>query len=62
MDRLPGTRLALASGWLDLSKTRAIVEATTVLTDDACLMVEDRVLPRAPEQTLGRLRAALGGR
>ncbi|HEY8093493.1 MAG TPA: DUF222 domain-containing protein, partial [Acidimicrobiales bacterium] len=59
LDRLPGTRLALAAGQLDLPKTRAIVEATDLLDDTACLTVETRVLGRAPQQTLGRLRAAL---
>ena len=59
LDRLPGTRVALAAGRLDLAKTRAIAEATTVLDEAACLAVEARVLARAPGQTLGRLRASL---
>ena len=57
--RLPGTRLALAGGRLDLTKTRAIAEAVAVLDDSACLAVEARVLPKATEQTVGQLRAAL---
>jgi hypothetical protein len=59
LDRLPGTRLALAAGKLDLTKTRAIVDATDLLDEAACLTVEGRVLGRAPQQTLGRLRASL---
>lgn len=59
LDRLPATRHALAAGRLDLTKTRAIVEATGVLDRAGCAAVETRVLGRAPEQTVGRLRAAL---
>jgi hypothetical protein len=59
LNRLPGTRVALAGGRLDLTKTRAIVEATDLLDAAGCLAVEARVLGRAPQQTLGRLRAAL---
>jgi hypothetical protein len=59
LDRLPGTRRALAAGKLDLTKTRAIVEATDPLDQAGCAAVEARVLGRAPDQTLGRLRAAL---
>jgi hypothetical protein len=59
LDRLPGTRLALAAGKLDLTKTRAIADATDLLDEAACLAVEARVLGRAPQQTLGRLRASL---
>lgn len=57
--RLPGTRLALAGGRLDLTKARAIAEATNVLDDTAALVAEARVLPRAPEQTIGALRQCL---
>ena len=60
LDRLPATRLALAAGRLDLTKTRAIVEATKVLDDPAALTVESRVLAKAPAQTVGELKAALG--
>jgi hypothetical protein len=61
LDRLPGTRLALEAGRLDLTKTRALVEATNVLDDDAaCLAVEARVLPKAAAKTVGELKAALG--
>ena len=59
LDRLPGTRAGLEAGRLDLAKTRAIADATTHLDDAACLAVEGRVLGRAREQTVGRLRAAL---
>jgi len=59
LDRLPETRLALSTGRLDLVKTRAIVDATDVLDQEAASAVEARVLPRAPEQTVGRLRQSL---
>lgn len=59
LDRLPGTLLALTAGRLDLTKTRAVVEATSPLDEAGALAVETRVLGRAPEQTVGRLKAAL---
>ncbi len=59
LDRLPGTRAGLAAGRLDLAKTRAVVEATSPLDGQGCLMVEARVLGRASEQTVGRFKAAL---
>jgi hypothetical protein len=60
LDRLPGTRLALAAGRLDLTKARAIVGATRVLGDPAAALVEAKVLTKAPAQTVGALNAALG--
>jgi hypothetical protein len=57
--RLPGTRLALAGGRIDLAKVRAIVEAVAPLDDAAAGAVEARVLGRAPSQTLANLRACL---
>jgi hypothetical protein len=59
LGRLPGVRLALAAGRLDLVKVRAIVEAVSVLDDDAAAQVEARVLGRAATQTVPNLRAAL---
>ena len=44
---------------IDLLKARAIDDATTVLSDEKAGEVEARVLPRAPEQTLAQLKAAL---
>jgi hypothetical protein len=57
--RLPGTRLALAGGRIDLAKARAIVEAVAPLDDAAAAAVEARVLGRAPGQTLPNLKACL---
>ncbi|MDQ1642648.1 MAG: hypothetical protein QOJ90_1999, partial [Actinomycetota bacterium] len=59
LDRLPATRLALATGRIDVSKARAIVDATTPLSDADAQLVETRVLPRAPHQTCPRLRQSL---
>jgi hypothetical protein len=57
--RLPGTRMALAGGRIDLAKARAIVDAVATLSDDAAAAVEARVLGRAPGQTLPNLKACL---
>jgi len=57
--RLPGTRLALAGGRIDLAKVKAIVEAVAPLSDAAAAAVEARVLGRAPSQTLPNLKACL---
>jgi hypothetical protein len=57
--RLPRTRIALASGALDLTKARAIVAAVENLDDAAAQAVEARVIGRAPQQTAPNLRACL---
>ncbi|HEX4698533.1 MAG TPA: DUF222 domain-containing protein [Actinomycetes bacterium] len=57
--RLPRTRIALASGALDLTKARAIVAAVENLDNAAALAVEARVIARAPQQTAPNLRACL---
>ena len=59
--RLPDTLAALASGAIDLPRARAISEATEVLDDTATATaaVQARVLPKAAQQTVGELRAAL---
>ena len=57
--RLPGTRLALAGGRIDLAKARAIIEAVAPLSDQAAAAVEARVLGRAPGQTVPNLKACL---
>ncbi len=57
--RLPGTGDALRAGDVDLSRARAIAEATSVLDEETARAVESRVLPRAGTQTLGQLRSAL---
>lgn len=56
---LAATARALRLGEIDVLRTRAIVEATTSLEDAAAQAVETRILPRAPEQTLGQLRSSL---
>ncbi|HEY2765417.1 MAG TPA: DUF222 domain-containing protein [Pseudonocardiaceae bacterium] len=57
--RLPDTLGALQSGALDLPRARAISEATEALDESATTAVQARVLPKAPKQTIGELRAAL---
>ena len=47
------------SGQIDLLKARAIDDATVLLSDEKAGKVEARVLPKAPEQTLAQLKAAL---
>ena len=58
-ERLPATAAALRAGELDALKVRRIVEATTVLSDEAASAVERRVLPRAGGQTVSQLRVSL---
>jgi hypothetical protein len=57
--RLPGTATALHEGVIDPPKARLIAEATRILTDEQARQVEARILPRAGQQTTGRLRAAV---
>jgi hypothetical protein len=57
--RLPGTFRAHYAGLIDYPRVRLIAEATRILSDDDARQVEARILSRAPEQTTGRLRAAL---
>ena len=57
--QLPETLAALQSGTIDLPKARAISEATEVLDGPATAAVQARVLTKAPQQTVGELRAAL---
>ena len=56
---LPATHAVWESGRIDVLKARAIDDATVVLSDDLARAVQARVLPRAPEQTLPELKAAL---
>src|SRR5207248_6163959 len=46
-------------GLLDQAKVRAIHDATLCLSEEAARVVQDRVLPQAPGQTVAQLRAAL---
>jgi hypothetical protein len=57
--RLPDTAAMLSRGELDLTKTRAVVNAVSVLDDDAAHAVEATVLGRASDQTSPQLGAAL---
>jgi hypothetical protein len=59
--RLPGTAGALRGGVIDYPRARLIAEATRILPDDQARQVEASILPKAPGQTRGRLRAALAG-
>jgi hypothetical protein len=56
---LPDTHALWETGRIDTAKARAIDEATAVLSDEKATQVAARVLPRAPEQTVAQLRAAL---
>jgi Domain of unknown function (DUF222) len=56
--RLPGVRAALRAGDLDVTKARIVADAVQPLDDAAATRVQQRVLPRAVEQTPGQLRAA----
>lgn len=56
---LPATHALWEAGRIDTVKARTIDEATGVLPDDVAVAVEARVLPRAPEQSLAQLKAAL---
>ena len=56
---LPDTFALWEAGQIDTAKARAIDDATVVLSDELARAVQDRVLPRAPEQTLAQLKAAL---
>jgi Domain of unknown function (DUF222) len=57
--KLPATAAALAAGQVDLARARIIAQAVAALDDGAARTVEDKVLPRAGEQTTGQLRAAV---
>jgi hypothetical protein len=57
--RLAATEALFAAGQLTLTKVLAIAEGLSVLDDDAAAAAEARLLVRAPQQTLGLLRAAV---
>ncbi|MGB8994025.1 MAG: DUF222 domain-containing protein [Pseudonocardiaceae bacterium] len=56
---LPGTLAAWEAGQLDVLKVRAITEASYLLTSEQATALEARVLPRAGQQTVSQLRAAI---
>lgn len=57
-ERLPATRQALRQGEIDLPKTKVIARATSATDEQVARRVEQRVLPAAPRQTTGELRAS----
>ena len=58
MEWLPRTAAALRVGQIDARRAAVIADSVLLLTDAAAAKVEERVLPRAPEQTTGQLRAS----
>ncbi len=56
---LPQVDDALTTGRIDVTKARTIADATGVLPPDLATQVADRVMPRAPGQTPGLLKASL---
>lgn len=59
LGRLPATRFALASGRIDLTRARAVVDAVTGLPDGIAAAVEAQVIDRAATQTAAALKATL---
>jgi Domain of unknown function (DUF222) len=57
-DVLPETVRELRMGRITFSKALTIAQSTALLDADAQRAVQDRVLPKAPDQTGGQLRAA----
>ena len=57
--KLPETMAALEAGQIDIIRARIIAEATHVLSTGHTAAVEERIFPRAGQQTSGQLRAAL---
>ena len=56
---LPATLALWQAGRIDRPKVRAILDATAVLAPELAAKVESRVLPKAPQQSVAQLRAAL---
>ena len=56
---LPRSHAAWQAGLIDTPKVRAIAETSCLLTGPQRDVLEARILPRAPEQTLAQLRRAL---
>jgi Domain of unknown function (DUF222) len=56
---LPETLAVWETGCIDTAKARAVDDTTWMLTPELARAVQDRVLPKAPEQTLAQLKAAL---
>jgi Domain of unknown function (DUF222)/HNH endonuclease len=56
---LPETHAVWEAGRIDTPKARAVDDATWMLVPELARAVQDRVLPKAPQQTLAELKAAL---
>lgn len=59
VEELPATLAAWQAGVIDSVKARAIIETSYLLPREQLGALEERVLPRAGEQTVARLRAGL---
>ncbi|WP_433276349.1 DUF222 domain-containing protein [Pseudonocardia xinjiangensis] len=59
VEQFPATFATLEAGAISLPKARIIVDGCADLDAETAAVVERKVLPRAPEQTTGQLRAAL---
>ncbi|MDQ2788385.1 MAG: HNH endonuclease [Actinomycetota bacterium] len=59
VEELPATLAAWQGGVIDSLKARAIIETSYLLPREQLGALEERVLPRAGEQTVARLRAGL---
>ncbi|HZE29827.1 MAG TPA: DUF222 domain-containing protein [Actinoallomurus sp.] len=57
--RLPGTFAALADGDLDYCKARTVWHCTAQVSDEVAAAIETRLLPRAPGQSTGEIRAKI---
>jgi hypothetical protein len=55
--RLPGTFAALSAGDVDYVKARTLWQGTGQVSDEVAAAIEAKVLPRAPGQTTGEIRA-----
>lgn len=58
-ERLPHTLESLRGGVIQEYQAKLIADTTTVLSDEQAAQVEDLVLDKAPDQTIGQLRATL---
>jgi hypothetical protein len=58
-ERFPETLAAVAVGEVSFAQARALVETTTVLSDEAARGVQDRILPRMATQSQAVTRQAL---
>ncbi len=57
--RLPRTTAALQAGQIDWPRAVVIADETCCLSDKDAAAVEEQIMPAAPGQTTGQLRAAL---